>query len=60
MKGFKTIAFGLAVAVLPAVFDYVLGVNWTSIGISPEAGAAIGVVIVGLRAATSTAIGKRV
>jgi hypothetical protein len=58
MKGFKTVAFGLAVAIIPPAVTYLGGVNWTSLGISPGMSAAIGVAIVGLRAMTTTAIGK--
>lgn len=59
MKGFRTVIFGVAVAVIPSALDYLAGVQWTSFGISPGMGAAIGVAIVGLRAATNSAIGKK-
>ena len=59
MKGWRTIAFGLFVAIGPAAVTYLGGVDWTSLGIAPGVSAAIGLVIVGLRAITSTAIGAK-
>ncbi len=59
MKGWRTIAFGLFVAVGPTAMTYLGGVDWTSLGISPPVSAAIGLVIVGLRAITNTAIGSK-
>lgn len=58
IKGFKTIAFGLVVAIAPAALTYLGGVNWTSVGVSPAVAAAIGAAIIGLRAVTTTPIGK--
>ena len=55
-KGFRTVAFGLLVAVVPAAVTYLAGVNWESIGVSPQVAAAIGVVIIGLRAITNTSM----
>lgn len=59
LTGWKTVLFGLAVAVGPGALDYLGGVNWTSIGISPGVAGILGAVIVGLRAVTSTPIGKK-
>ncbi len=59
MKGWRTIAFGLFVAVGPAAVTYLGGIDWTSLGINPTISAAIGVVIVGLRAITNSAIGQK-
>lgn len=59
MKGWRTIAFGLVVAIGPAALDYLAGVPWTSLGISPGVGAAIGAVIMGLRVITATPVGQR-
>lgn len=59
MKGYKTIAFGLVLAVAPAALTYLGGVDWTSLGISPQAAAAIGLAIIGLRSVTNTAIGTK-
>ncbi len=58
MKGFKSVAFGLAVAVIPSALVYLGGVDWTSLGISPQVAGAIGAAIVVLRAMTNTSIGK--
>lgn len=59
MKGFKTVAFGLVVAVAPALVTYLGGVDWTLLGISPGVAAGIGLAVIGLRAVTSTAIGSK-
>lgn len=59
MKGFKTIAAGLAVATIPSALTFLGGIDWTSIGISPGAGAVLGALIVGLRAVTNTPIGQK-
>jgi hypothetical protein len=58
MKGWKTVAFGVFVAVVPPLITYLGGVDWTTLGISPTVAGAIGLVIVGLRSVTTTAIGK--
>jgi hypothetical protein len=58
-KGFRTVAFGLFVAVAPAAVTYLGGVDWTTLGISPGVAAALGLAVVGLRAVTSTAIGQK-
>lgn len=53
-EGMKTFAFGLAVAVLPALLDYLGGVDMAKLGLSPGVAAAIGAGIVALRAVTNT------
>lgn len=58
VKGWKTVIVGGLVAVLPAALNYVGGIDWTSLGVSPAMGALIGALIIGLRAATNTPIGK--
>lgn len=58
MKGYKTILFGVFVAVAPALLVYLGGVDWTSIGISPAMAGAIGLAIGAARYVTTTAIGK--
>jgi threonine aldolase len=58
IKGWKTVGFGLLMVVAPAALTYLGGIDWTSIGVSPGVAAAIGAVIIGLRAITSTSIGK--
>jgi hypothetical protein len=59
MKGFKTVAFGLALVVIPPTVTYLGGVDWTTLGLSPGVSAAIGFVVIGLRAVTNTAIGAK-
>lgn len=59
MRGWKTVLFGLATAIVPAALTYLGGVEWTSMGISPGMAALIGAAIVALRAATSTPIGRK-
>jgi hypothetical protein len=59
MKGFKTVAFGLALVVVPPAITYLGGVDWTSLGVSPGVSAAIGLVVIGLRAVTNSAIGSK-
>ena len=58
LSGWKTVIFGLATALGPTTLNYLGGVDWTSIGVSPLAGSIIGATIIGLRAVTSTPIGK--
>jgi hypothetical protein len=58
LKGFKTVIFGLLVAAGPAALTYLGNVSWTSFGVSPTAGAVLGLIIVGLRAATNTPLGE--
>ncbi len=59
LKGYRTLIFGAAVAVVPPLMTYLGGVDWTSIGISPGAAAVIGAAIIGLRAVTTTALGTK-
>lgn len=59
LKGWKTVLFGLLVAIAPPAVTYLGGVNWTSIGISPAVAGVIGAIIIGLRAVTNTAIGSK-
>jgi threonine aldolase len=58
MKGWKTVIFGALLAIGPAALTYLGGVDWTSFGISPATSAMIGAIIIGLRAVTSTPVGK--
>ena len=59
MKGWKTVAFGLVVAIGPAIATYLAGIDWTSLGVSPGVAGAIGVAIIALRAVTNTPIGGK-
>lgn len=57
-KGWRTVGFGLALAVLPNALTYLAGVDWTKV-VGPNAAAAIaGAVVIALRAITTTPIGK--
>lgn len=58
MKGWKTILFGLFMIIVPPALNYLVGVDWQSLGVSPGISAMIGAAIIGLRALTSTPIGK--
>ncbi|HEX4716584.1 MAG TPA: hypothetical protein VH164_16825 [Ktedonobacteraceae bacterium] len=58
LTGWKTVLFGLATAVGPTVLDKLAGIDWHTIGVSPTAGGIIGAIIIGLRAVTSTPIGR--
>ena len=59
LTGFKTFAVGLALAVLPQAISYVSGFDFIhAFGLSPNAASVIGVVMIGLRAATTSPIFK--
>ena len=59
LRGLRTVAVGLTLAIVPQVMMYVFSIDWTHVaGISPNAASVIGLVMVGLRAVTTTAIGK--
>ena len=59
MKGWRTFAFGLAVAVVPNAVAYLGNVNWADLGIAPQWSLPIGLAIIGLRAITTTAFGSK-
>ena len=59
MKGWRTFAFGLAVAIVPPAVTYLGGVDWTAIGVAPPVSAGIGLAIIALRAVTTTALGQK-
>lgn len=57
LNGFKTFAVGLGLAVLPQIFTFISNFDFTHVfGLSPNAATLVGVVIIGLRAVTSTPI----
>lgn len=56
LKGWKTLIYGAAVAVLPALLSFLGGIDMTALGLNPGIAAAIGAGIIGLRAYTSTPI----
>lgn len=58
-KGWRTLAFGLALAVAPAALQYLGGVDWASY-IGPNAAFFVaGIVTLLLRAVTTTPIGTK-
>jgi hypothetical protein len=57
MNGFKTFSVGLGLAVVPQLVNYVSGFDFVhAFGLSPNAASVIGVVMMGLRAMTTTPI----
>lgn len=59
LSGFKTFIVGLTLAVLPQIVAYAGDFDFVkTFGLSPDAATWIGILIVGLRAATSTPIFK--
>ena len=58
-KGWKTVAFGLLTAIVPAALTYAGGIDWTTTGISPGIAALIGAAIIALRAVTNTPMLKK-
>ena len=58
MKGFRTLAAGLAVAVLPTSLTYLGNVDWTQM-VGPNAALLIsGLLTIGLRVITTTSVGR--
>jgi hypothetical protein len=58
MKGYRTIAVGLATAVLPVAITYLLGVDWTK-AIGPNAALIVsGLLTVAMRFVTTTPPGQ--
>ena len=58
MTGFKTFAFGLAMAVGVPALNYIGAVDFTKLGLSSGSAAIIGAIVIGLRAITSTPMFK--
>ena len=59
LAGFKTFATGLGLAILPQVVGFATNFDFAhTFGVSPNAATVIGLVMIGLRAATSTPIFK--
>ncbi len=59
LKGFKTFAIGLALTVLPQVAEYTTNFDFVhAFGLSPNAATTVGMLMIGLRAITSTSIFK--
>jgi hypothetical protein len=59
LTGFKTFAIGLGLALVPQVASFITSFDFVhTFGLSPNAASVLGLVMIGLRAATSTAIFK--
>ena len=59
LNGFKTFAVGLGLAALPQAIAFTSNFDFVkAFGLSPNAATAIGLVMIGLRAVTSTPIFK--
>jgi hypothetical protein len=59
LVGYRTVIFGTLVGIGPAIADYFGQVDWKSYGLAPLTALAIGALIVGFRAITSTPLGGR-
>jgi hypothetical protein len=57
-KGWRTFAASFLVAMLPAFLSWIGGIDWTSIGISPQVGIFLGLLFASLRGMTTTPPGK--
>jgi GH24 family phage-related lysozyme (muramidase) len=58
MKGYRTLAVGLALAILPAALDYLGAVDWSAL-IGPTGAFFVsGLVAIAMRAVTTTPVGK--
>lgn len=58
MKGWKTLAFGWATALLPVALSYVDGIDWAATTVPGWAVSLIGLATIALRAITNTPIGR--
>ena len=59
LTGWKTFIVGALVAVGPSALSYLAGVDWTKIGLTTNVATAItGILMIGLRAITTTPPGK--
>jgi len=59
LAGFKTFFTGLSLAVLPQMLSYIAGFDFVkTFGLSPNAATVVGLLIIALRAVTSTPIFK--
>jgi hypothetical protein len=57
LTGFKTFSVGLGLAILPQVAQYLSGFDFVkAFGLSPNAATVVGLVMIALRAITSTPI----
>lgn len=58
MKGWKTVIWGLLLAIAPVALTYLAGIDWTKFVSPNEAALIAGAVTIALRAVTDTSIGK--
>ena len=55
LSGFKTLAVGLALAIAPQLIAYVTSFDFVhTFGLSPNAASIVGVIMIALRAVTTT------
>ena len=59
MKGFRTVIVGLAMAVVPTALQYLAGLDWTQYVPAQYVPIVAGVVMIAMRAFTSTSIGSK-
>lgn len=58
MKGWKTVLFGLLLAIGAPAFHYLAGVDWTAIAGPVWGPIIVGAIVIGLRAITTTPVGQ--
>lgn len=59
MKGFRTLATGMVIAIVPVGLQYLAGIDWTQY-VSPQiAPVVVGALMILLRAVSTTPIGSK-
>ncbi len=57
LSGFKTFIFGLLLAILPQSINYIAKFDFThAFGLSPNSASVVGLIVIALRAMTTTPI----
>ncbi len=56
MKGFKTIAFGFLLAIVPSVLTYLAGINWAEFVDPNIAAVIVGAITIALRLVTDSKV----
>ena len=62
LQGYRTLIFGLLIAIVPAVSQYILSINWVNYVPGPYVplvSGVVGVLIVYLRSITNTPMGSK-
>ena len=59
MKGFKTVAFGLGLAIAPNALTFLAGVDWTQYVSANNAALISGLIVVALRFVTTSGVFKK-